>query len=80
MDDYNYICLFRVLVFDEVIEQNKVEHGFCFTNDFSSAAWYLEHNLYGDNLLEIQHMELFDTCPVISAEAWEHLKKSLEED
>lgn len=79
MGDFSFICMFRVLVVDDVANQDKVEHGFCFANDFTSAVQYLEHHLYGDNLLEIQHMELFDACPIVSFEVWEKIKACLEE-
>lgn len=75
----DYVCLFQVLVWDELDEVNKVEQGFCFANSFAQTAEWLEKTLYGNNLLEIQHLELFDTCPVVELEVWNALKKSLEE-
>lgn len=75
----NYICLFKVLVWDELEGANKVEQGFCFANSFAKAAEWLEKVLYGEDLVEIQHLELLDTCPIINAEVWNSLKKSLEE-
>ena len=74
----DYVCLFKVLVWDELEEVNKIEQGFCFANSFAQAAEWLEKTLYGDSLLEIQHLELFDTCPVIELEVWNALKKDLE--
>lgn len=74
----DYICLFKVLVWDELEEVNKVEQGFCFANTFTQAVEWLENTLYGDNLMEIQHLELFDTCPVVNIEVWNALKKDLE--
>lgn len=73
-----YICLFKVLAWDELEEVNKVEQGFCFANTFAQAAELLEKTLYGDNLMEIQYLELLDTCPVVDAEVWNALKKDLE--
>ena len=74
----DYICLFKVLVWDELEEVNKIEQGFCFASTFAQAAGWLEKVLYRDNLLEIQHLERFDTCPVIELEVWNALKKDLE--
>lgn len=75
----DYICLFKVLAWDEFEKANKVEQGFCFANSFAQAAEWLEKTLYGENLMEIQHLELLDTCPVVDAEVWNALKKNLEE-
>lgn len=74
-----YICLFKVLAWDDIEGINKVEQGFCFANTFAEAAEWLEKTLYGENLMEIQHLELLDTCPVVDAEVWNALKKNLEE-
>lgn len=75
----DYICMFKVLVYDTITEENVVEHGMCFADSFASAAAYLEKTLYGEELIEIQHLELFDTCPVFSAETWNTMKKELSE-
>lgn len=38
----DYVCLFKVLVWDELDKENKVEQGFCFANTFAEAAEWLE--------------------------------------
>ena len=73
-----YVCLFKVLVWDELEEVSKVEQGLCLVNSFAQAAEWLEKTLYGDNLMEIQHLELFETCTVVDIEVWDALKKDLE--
>lgn len=75
----DYVCLFKVLVYNDVTGENVVEHGFIFANSFTHAVKHLEDHLYGDQLLEIQHMELFDCCPIVSASTWEGMKKELTE-
>lgn len=74
-----YICLFKVLVWNEITEENVVEHGMIPVNNFAEAASYLENTLYGSELLEIQHLELFDTCPVFSEGLWNAIKAKLED-
>lgn len=71
------ICLFKVLYYDDVAGQNKTECGFCFADNFVDAVKYLENELYGDNLIEIHHLELLDTCPVVSEGIWEGMRKDL---
>lgn len=72
----NYIALFKVLYNDA--NGNDVEEcGFCFADSFFDVAKYLEDNLYGNDLIEIRHIELIEACPTISAETWDILRKEL---
>jgi hypothetical protein len=74
-----YICLFKVL-YNNSDCQNVEECGFCFADSFTEAVKYLEEELYKCDLVEIRHIELLDTCPTLSAETWETMKKELRED
>ena len=74
-----YICLFRVL-YNDTDGNNVEECGFCFADSFVDAVEYLEGPLYGEDLIEIRHLELLDTCPTLSRETWEAMKKELNED
>ena len=73
-----YVCLFKVL-YNDVNGHNVEECGFCFADTFAGAAKYLEDELYRDDLMEIRHIELLDTCPVLSVETWEKMRKELNE-
>lgn len=73
----DYICLFRVIYYTD--ERNMEEHGFCLANSFADAVKYLENELYGKDLIEITHMELLDTCPVLSKDTWDRMRKELNE-
>jgi hypothetical protein len=75
----DYICLFKVL-YNNTDCQNVEECGFCFADSFTEAVKYLEEELYKCDLVEIRHIELLDTCPTLSAETWETMKKELRED
>lgn len=73
-----YVCLFKVL-YNDANGHNVEECGFCFADTFAGAAKYLEDELYRGDLMEIRHIELLDTCPVLSVETWEKMRKELNE-
>lgn len=73
----DYICLFRVIYYTD--ERNMEEYGFCLADSFTDAVKYLENELYGKDLIEITHMELLDTCPVLSKDTWDRVRKELNE-
>ena len=72
----SYIALFAVIYNDDD-GKNIEEHGFCLANNFAEVAHYLETELYGNDLVEITHIVLLDTCPVLSKETWELMRKEL---
>ena len=74
----DYICLFKVL-YNNADCQNVEECGFCFADSFTEAVRCLEEELYKCDLVEIRHIELLDTCPTLSAETWEIMRKELNE-
>ena len=74
----SHICLFKALIYTG--SGTRVEHGFYFANNFTDAIRYIEGSLYGDDLLEIQLMEMFAACPIVSAETWETMRKELGEE
>ena len=76
----DYICLFKVIYYNEIDNKNKEECGFCFADSFVDATAYLEKTLYGLNLMEITHMELLDVSPVLSNDVWEAMRKELSEE
>lgn len=72
----DYICLFKVLYHDSE-GNNREECGFCLADSFVDAVKYLEEKLYGQDLVEIHHMELLDACPVLSKETWDKMREEL---
>lgn len=76
MKDKTYICLYSV-IYNDHEGNNKADYGMIFANSFADAANYLEEVLYGEDLIEITHMELLDTCPIFTKETWETMKKEL---
>ena len=74
----NYIALFKVLYNNS--DGNDVEEcGFCFADSFIDVTKYLEETLYGGDLIEIRHIELIESCPILSAETWAAMQKELRE-
>ncbi len=72
----SYICLFKVL-YNNPDGNNIEECGFCLADSFVDAVKYLEEKLYGQDLIEIHHMELLDACPVLSKETWDKMREEL---
>ena len=75
----NYICLFRVLYYNNENYENVENCGFCFADSYAEAAKYLEQELYREDLVEILHMELLDTSPTISRDLWDAMQQELNE-
>lgn len=74
----NYVALFKVLYNDA--NGNDVEEcGFCLADSFTEVVRYLEESLYRDDLVEIRHIELLETCPIVSENTWEAMRKELSE-
>ena len=72
----DYIAFFKVLCNSP--EGEEVEDcGFCFADSFVDVVKYLEDTLYGNDLIEIRHIELIEASPTVSAETWETLRKEL---
>ncbi len=76
MKDKTYICLYSV-IYNNESGDNVPDYGMIFANSFTEAAEYLETILYGEDLMEITHMELLDTCPVFTKDTWELIRKEL---
>lgn len=70
-----YICLYSVIYNND--GQNQEDFGMIFADSFANAAEYLEKVLYGEDLVEITHMELLDTCPIFTKETWKIIQKEL---
>lgn len=74
----NYIALFKVL-YNDSDGKDVEECGFCFADSFVDVVKYLEESLYKEDLIEIRHIELIETCPVVSSETWALMQKELRE-
>lgn len=72
-----YVCMFSVKIMGNTT--TREHHGFCFSDTYSAAVRWLEEEVYGEFLVEITSMELFDTLPVVSQTTWENMKAELKE-
>ena len=72
----DYICLFKVL-YNDPDGKTIEECGFCLADSFTEATQYLEEVLYKSDLIEIHHLEILDTCPVLSKETWDKMREEL---
>lgn len=73
-----FVCLYSVEYMD--IEENiKLDYGLIYADNFTDAVDQLEHYLYGEDLVKITSMELFDTCAAFSEETFKLVRKELTE-
>lgn len=73
-----FTCLFKI----EYINADgglSIECGMIPANDFRDAINQLEGSLYGNDLIKIHSMELFDTSPTFPAEMFDTLHAHLED-
>lgn len=73
----DFIVLYNV----EVDEDGswKTRRGMLFAANFVDAVSQLEHHIYGQDLMRINSMELFDTIPEFSEETMKLIQKDLED-
>lgn len=74
----NYVCLFSVEYID-IENETKTEYGLIYADDFRDAMNQLEGHIYGDDLVKINSMELFDTTAVFTKEVFNIIRKEIEQ-
>lgn len=74
----NYVCLFSVEYID-IENETKTEYGLIYADDFRDAMNQLEGHMYGDDLVKINSMELFDTSAVFTKEVFDLVHKEIEQ-
>lgn len=73
-----YICLYIVEI-DDYDGKIVTEHGFLYADSFSDAANQLEsYQMYGNSIVEINELKLYDTIFSVSKETYEKVKQELE--
>lgn len=75
-----YVCLYSVIYqYGEGSDSTlKTDQGLTFADSFTDAVRQLEDIMYGEDLVQITNIELFDTLPVFSAETMKKIKEELE--
>ena len=73
-----FICLYSIEYgYDNEV---KTARGLLFADDFRDAMEQLEGHLYGNDLLKINSMELFDSCCAeFSEEVFALVRKEIEQ-
>ena len=56
-----YACVYKVEYYDDSEQTNKIEGGLIYADNFTHATHILEDEIYGNDLINILHMELFET-------------------
>lgn len=74
----NYVCLFSV-EYINIDNETKTEYGLIYADDFRDAMNQLEGHMYGDDLVKINSMELFDTSAVFTKEVFNLVHKEIEQ-
>ncbi len=74
----NYTCLYSI----EYLDSNnnvKTGYGLLYVDNFVEAVTQLEEDLYGNDLIKINEIELFDTSAYFTKEVYALVKKELEQ-
>ena len=74
----NYVCLYVVEALD-IEDKPKEYYGLIYANSFTDAMKTIENDLFGNDLLTVKEMELFDTTIELSKEVYALVKKELNE-
>ena len=72
-----FICLYSVEVDEDGIW--KTRRGMLIAANFVDAVSQLEHHIYGQDLMKINNMELFDATPEFSEETMKLIRADLED-
>lgn len=73
----SYVCLFQVECM--INGESKEEYGLVYANDFRDAMEQLEGEMYGNDLIQIHSMELFDTAALFTRDVYLLLQRQLSE-
>lgn len=75
-----FVCLYSIDYYNSVTEKTKTEYGLIFADSFTDAVKTLEEDIYGDDLVKINEIELLDTIAQFSKELYALIKKELNEN
>ena len=73
-----YTCVYSVIYLNED-GVNEKANGITFADSFADAAHQLETEIFGDDLISIINIELYDVCPIFSDETINLIRKELNE-
>ena len=74
----SYVCLYSVeyMIIDD--RDITTDYGLIYADNFTDAVEQLEKYIYGEDLMKINSIELFDTSAIFSEETFNRVRKDLE--
>lgn len=75
-----FVCLYSIDYYNSVTEKTETEYGLIFADSFTDAVKTLEEDIYGDDLVKINEIELLDIIAQFSKELYALIKKELNEN
>lgn len=78
MSNLKYTCVYSVIYLNEDGVGEKAS-GITFADTFADAAHQLETEIFGNDLISITNIELYDVCPLLSDETINLIRKELNE-
>lgn len=73
-----YTCIYSVIYLNEE-GLNEKANGITFADSFADVANQLETEIFGNDLISIINIELYDVCPIFSDEIINLIRKELNE-
>lgn len=73
-----YVCVYSVIYLNEE-GLNEKANGITFADSFADVANQLETEIFGNDLISIINIELYDVCPIFSDEIINLIRKELNE-
>lgn len=72
----NYLCLYSLTYLD-IDDNPKEANGLIYADNFIDAVTQLERDIYGDDIIKINEIELYESLALFSKETFEIIKKEL---
>lgn len=73
-----YVCVYSVIYLNEEGVSAR-GNGITFADSFADAAHQLETEIFGEDLISIINIELYDVCPLFSDDTINLIRKELNE-
>lgn len=74
----SYVCLYSVEYMTIDSGDLRVDYGLIYADNFTDAVEQLEQCIYGEDLMKINSIELFDTSAIFSEETFNRVREDLE--
>lgn len=75
------ICTYIVEIYNEIEGKTELDRGILFADSFTDAITQMETTLYGNELISIKEMDLYDRCCCgFSEELFNQLKEHFNDE